>query len=168
MTEPLADPLPTTVRDRAGRTFPVRRYTEADGPALVAFYEQFEPKRAAQGLPPQGTARIERWLHQVLPVGVHLLMRPADAVVGHAFLVPMRHPTTAEYAVFLHQDYRGQGLGTELNAVAANVARASGFQRLWLSVAPHNRAAIGSYQHVGFRFRPGAALSSEAEMQLEL
>lgn len=160
--------LPATIRDRAGQCYAVRRYTDGDWEALVAFYEQFEPKRAAQGLPPQGTARIERWLRQVIGSGIHLLICPEEDVLAHAFLVSTRKPRTAEYAVFVHQNYRGQCLGTELNRVAAKVAGENGFQRLWLSVEPQNRAAIRSYQHVGFRFRPGAALSSEAEMELEL
>ena len=41
-------------------------------------------------------------------------------------------------------------------------------QRLWLSVEPHNRAAIRSYEKVGFRFLPGTIFSPEAEMEMEL
>lgn len=168
MIPPPAGVLPATIHDRAGRAYPVRAYAAADREALVAFYEQFEPKRTAQGLPPQGTARIERWLQQVLASGIHLLVRPEDAVIAHAFLVPTRQPATAEYAVFVHQEYRGRCLGTELNGVAKRVAAERRLRRLWLSVEPHNRAAIRSYQRVGFRFRPGAVLSSEAEMELDV
>lgn len=163
-----APEYPIARTDHAGEPFLIRPYTASDREALEAFYADFEPKRAAQGLPPHGVERIRRWLDTVLGAGVHLLAYRQRELIGHALIVPTDAPDTAEYAVFLRARDRGQGVGTELNRTAASAARAAGMRRLWLTVAPHNRAAIRSYENAGFRFRPGTIYSPEAEMDLAL
>jgi len=170
MPEPVwvCDPEQTvTHRDKQGVEFQVCAYDPAARAALQSFYEQFEPKRAAQGLPPAGADRIARWLNIVLRGGIHLLACRDGELIGHALLMPTESDEAAEYAVFLRQDMRGRGLGTELNRAALARARESGFRRIWLSVAPHNRAAIRSYEKVGFSFVPNTIYSPEAEMQIE-
>ncbi|MBV9773441.1 MAG: GNAT family N-acetyltransferase [Gemmatimonadetes bacterium] len=159
-----------TLQDRQGRPFRVRELCrETDRETVAGFYDAFEPKRAAQGLPPEGAFRISRWLDNILRDGTHLLVEEADgAVVGHAFLVPTDRPEVAEYAIFLDHGIRGRGVGTQVNHVAADVARSIGVRSLWLSVEPHNRAAVRSYEKAGFRFLPGTIYSPEAEMQLAL
>jgi RimJ/RimL family protein N-acetyltransferase len=166
---PLARVLPGTLRDREGRTYQVRELGPGDRPALEHFYDRFEPKRTAQGLPPIGAARIARWLDGILGgEGTHLLVELDGELVGHAFLVPTGRPGMAEYAIFLDHGIRGRGVGTRVNRLAAEAAAAVGLRRLWLSVEPHNRAAIRSYEKTGFRFRPETIYSSEAEMELEI
>lgn len=160
--------LPAVRRDKAGSPLLVRRYEPGDRTRLEAFYAAFEPKRAAQGLPPQGVERIRRWLEAVLGSGIHLIVEREDELIGHALLVPAGTPGVAEYAVFLHQQHRGRGVGTQANMVAVEAAREAGLKRLWLSVEPDNRAAIGSYTRAGFRFLTGTTLSREAEMEITL
>lgn len=154
--------------DKRGAPFQVRPFRTDDRAALEAFYEVFEPKRAAQGLPPLGRERVARWLDTVLTGGEHLLAFRAGTLIGHAFLLPTGQEGVAEYAVFLCQEERGQGVGTELNRTAVELARAQGWARLWLTVEPHNRAAIRSYEKAGFRFLPATVFSPEAEMALDL
>lgn len=160
--------LPTVRHDKRGDAFVVRPYAPGDRAELAEFYHSFEPKRAAQGLPPKGEDRVARWLDTVLPHGLHLLALRDDLLVGHALLIPTGDPDAAEYAVFLRKETRGRGVGTELNRVAIGVARASGIARLWLSVEPSNRAAIRSYEKAGFRFLPGTIFSAEVEMGMLL
>lgn len=155
------------LHDNEGRAFGVLPYRTTDRPLLDAFYAAFEPKRAAQGLPPAGEERIARWLDSILPQGLHLIACREGELIGHAFLVPTGEQD-GEYAIFLRQDARGRGVGTAMNRATLEAARAAGFRRVWLSVTPHNRAAIRSYEKVGFRFRPGTIYSPEAEMELEL
>jgi diamine N-acetyltransferase len=156
-----------TLHDKQGAAFQVAPYRPGDRALLDAFYRDFEPKRAAQGLPPFGEERIARWLDAILPQGLHLIACRAGELIGHAFVVPTEK-AAGEYAVFLRQDERGRGVGTALNRATLDAARTAGYRRIWLSVAPHNRAAIRSYEKVGFRFRPGTIYSPEAEMELEL
>ncbi|CAN5833888.1 GNAT family N-acetyltransferase [soil metagenome] len=160
--------LPTIRLDKAGEPFSVRSYTRDDRAALEAFYEAFHPKRAAQGMPPEGARRVERWLDIILPRGKQLIAERGAILIGHSMLMPTREPDVVEYAIYVHQHFRGRGVGTEMNRAAVELARAAGLARVWLSVEPGNRAAVRSYEKVGFRFLPGAILSLEAEMVIDL
>lgn len=164
----LAAVLPTVRHDKAGQAFIVRLVRPDDRDALAAFYERFEPKRGAQGLPPIGTDRIARWLDSVLPQGVHFVAECRGELVGHGLLVPTGREGVWEWAIFLDREHRGRGMGTEMNRIAVEIGRALGLRKLWLSVEPHNRPAVRSYEKVGFRFLPGSIFSPEAEMELEL
>ena len=155
-------------QDRVGGSFSVRLYQEGDRAELQRFYDEFEPQRAAQGLPPTGAARIDRWLRAVLPSGVHLIARRGERLIGHALVVPAERPGVAEYAVFLDRSERGKGVGVELTLAAVELAGEAGFSSLWLTVEPANRAAVRAYERVGFRFRPATMFSHEAEMTLDL
>lgn len=159
---------PLFIRNRDGEAYEVRPYTAADRAALELFYDDFEPKRAAQGLPPRDAPRIARWLDAILSAGIHLLLFGGSQLTGHALLVPTREAGVSEYAIFLDRALRGRGLGTALNQVAIDAARAAGLTGLWLSVEPHNRAALRSYENVGFILVPGTLFSPEAEMRLAL
>jgi RimJ/RimL family protein N-acetyltransferase len=158
----------TTYRDKDGIPFEVRDYRPSDRVALERFYEAFEPKRAAQGLPPADPPRISRWLTLVLPTGFHLVAHRDAELIGHALVMPTEREAIGEYAVFLRADLRGRGVGTQLNHAVVERARARGLKGLWLTVEPNNRAAIRSYEKAGFRFVPGTQLTLEAEMELTL
>lgn len=159
---------PSRHHDKRGSPFVIRTLEPSDRAALEAFYAEFEPKRTAQGLPPEGDFRVRRWLDGILTEGVHLAVEMEDRLVGHAFLMPTRRPGVWEYAIFLHQDVRGAGVGTTVNRVTVETARLLGIARLWLSVEPHNRAAVRSYEKVGFGFRPETLYSPEMEMEMVL
>jgi RimJ/RimL family protein N-acetyltransferase len=134
---------------------------------LQQFYENFEPKRAAHGLPPGSPAGIVKWLNTILPTGIHLLAW-RDGLIGHGFIVPTEKAGVGEYAVFLARDLRGKGVGTELNRAVVEAARRAGVKRLWLTVEPRNRAAVRSYEKAGFEFIPRTLYSTEPEMELKL
>lgn len=173
MSTSIEEPITTAVMsrrriDRHGRPYEIRQLQPTDVVDLEQFYDEFEPKRAAQGLPPEGIDRIRRWLRSVIGTGLHLVAVADDVLVGHAFVVPTSRPGIGEYAVFLRQDLRGRGIGTELNRTAVEEARRSGWSGLWLSVQPRNRPAIRSYEKAGFRFIPETLLTMEAEMELRL
>ena len=160
--------FPVTLRDQEGGMFTVRRYRSEDRPALDVFYDAFEPKREAQGLPPEGPARVARWLGGVLAGGDHLIVEVDGRLVGHAMLMPTGRDGVREYAIFLDQSVRGRGMGTQVNRLSAELARTLDLERLWLSVEPHNRAAVRSYQKAGDRFRSSTLYSPEFEMELDL
>jgi acetyltransferase len=155
-------------RDKEGLEFVVREYAPGDREELQRFYEAFEPKRAAQNLPPESPQRISAWLTEILARGLHLVALRDGELIGHGFVMPTTRSGVGEYAVFLRQDLRGRGVGTELNRIVVECARQGGLQGLWLTVDPRNRAAIRSYENVGFRFVPETIFSLEAEMALTL
>jgi ribosomal protein S18 acetylase RimI-like enzyme len=156
-----------TGTDKLGHTFRVRTLEPPDRPHLQAMYASFEPKRAAQGLPPPDPPLIERWLDGILRQGSHVVVEMDSAVVGHGMLLPFA-PGEAELANFLHQSVRDRGIGTTLNQVLVDVGRRTGLRRIWLSVQPSNRRAIRSYEKVGFRHRPATLWAPEIEMELLL
>ena len=160
--------LPAHLHDKEGREFTVRMLAREDRAALDEFYDAFDPKRAAQGLPPAGRERVSRWLNQVLASGTHLVVERGGRLVGHAMLLPMDRPGIREYAIFLAREVRGQGVGTQVGMKSVEVARAEGLAGIWLSVEPHNRAAVRTYEKAGFRFVPATIYSPEVEMELRL
>jgi RimJ/RimL family protein N-acetyltransferase len=159
--------LPTILTDKAGHPYLVRRYAPSDRRALEAMYADFEPKRAAQGLPPEGEAKVRRWLDRILAAGEHLVVEREGEILGHAMLVPMEGGA-AELANFLHQSIRGRGVGTALNRVIVQLGREAGYIRVWLSVEPSNRAALKSYERAGFHLLPGAFWAPEVEMEVRI
>jgi ribosomal protein S18 acetylase RimI-like enzyme len=130
-------------------------------------YVEFEPKRRAQGLPPAGAIQLRRWLDDILPRGVHLVVEIDGRLEGHAMLIPL-DGDGAELANFLHQSIRGRGIGTALNRAVLEEARAQGFRRVWLSVEPSNRAALRSYRSAGFHLLPATQWAQEVEMEVIL
>lgn len=152
--------------------FVIRPYVPADRPALDAMYADFEPKRAAQGLPPQNADGQRRWLERTLARGFHQVAESEGRVVGHVMLIPMDkdgdREASAELANFVHQSVRNRGLGTALNLAAVNAAWKAGYRRVWLSVEPSNRAAIRSYERAGFRRLPGSLWAPEIEMAVDV
>jgi RimJ/RimL family protein N-acetyltransferase len=160
--------LPDLLLDRTGEPYEVRSPVSSDREPLEAFYRGFEPKRSAQGLPPAEPERIARWLDDVLPHGMHILLLRGGELVGHAFLVETSRPGTMEYAVFVGQAARGRGLGSALNQLTVAAARAAGVQRIWLTVKPYNRPALRSYERAGFSYRQETIYGPEMEMELVL
>ena len=152
--------------DRQGHPFVVRRYEPDDRAALEQMYDDFEPKRGAQGLPPDNGA-IGRWLDRVLSRGQHVVVEVDGELLGHLMLMPMEDGRL-ELANFLHQSIRNRGIGTELNRMALLLARDAGATSVWLCVEPSNRAAVRSYQKAGFRRRPGSLWAPEIEMEVAL
>lgn len=158
---------PKTYFDRDGAAFIIRPLRDTDGAELRRFYDEFEPKRRAHGLPPEKTERIDAWLRTILPQGVHLVVE-RDGLIGHAFVTPTEREGVSEYAVFLHQSFRGKGMGTQLNFAMVDAARAAGIKTLWLTVEPRNKPALRSYLKVGFNYIPETRFSIEPEMELPL
>jgi ribosomal protein S18 acetylase RimI-like enzyme len=68
----------------------------------------------------------------------------------------------------LHQSIRGRGIGTAMNKLAVNLARLTGYKKIWLSVEVTNVPAIKSYQKAGFKRIAATMWAHEIEMQVIL
>src|SRR2546430_16649655 len=117
--------------DKQGRTYDVKPYDAALRGELEAMYEGFQPKRAAQSLPPSQESRLRAWLDRTLAVGHHLVVFVQNQLVGHIMLIPMKQSGSVELANFLHQSVRNRGIGTALNRVAVDLASELGYTRVW-------------------------------------
>ena len=158
---------PAVHLDKLGETFVIRPFRDPDRTALRDMYDDFEPKRVAQGLPPADDAQRATWLRSILADGHHLVVEIDGRVVGHGMLLPMPG-NAAELANFLHQATRDRGIGTTLNRALLDLGRALGLRTVWLSVEPFNRRAIRSYEKVGFERRPMSPWAPEVEMEVRL
>ncbi|HET7840252.1 MAG TPA: GNAT family N-acetyltransferase, partial [Terriglobia bacterium] len=87
----------------------VERMTAADRDAMVEMYVNFDPKGAALGLPPR--KEPARWIDS-LSEFPNFVVKIAGRIVGHAVLCI--EGDSGETAVFVHQDWRGRGIGKML------------------------------------------------------
>jgi RimJ/RimL family protein N-acetyltransferase len=74
-------------------------------------------------------------------------------VVGWCDVVPVPRPIFAHVGTLgmgLLPDYRGQGVGTRLMALAVEASRASGLERVELAVFADNHRARRLYEKMGF------------------
>ena len=148
---------------KKGLEIAVSMLSESNFEQLVEMYDHFEPKRAAQGLPPAGRDRILSWLGHLQKTGENLVALYQDRVIGHTILCPV-NPTRAEFAIFIDQEYRNQGIGTKFTEVTLEFAREKGYRRVWLSVEVNNLCAIRVYKKMGFRMRD--LFGPEQEMEI--
>ena len=162
---------PATFTDRSGREIELRCLDaasdpEAEAASLADMYERFDPADRAQGIPPTGRDRIERWLSTLFDAeAVNVLAWHDDVVAGHATLVPDGEGAV-ELAIFVHQDYQRAGIGWHLIQHLLGEGAERGVERVWLTVERWNDAAIGLYREVGFE-RTGAD-RFETEMTIRL
>lgn len=106
--------------------YPIRRSGPRDRAALLRMYRDFEPKGACLGLPPH--KNWEGWIDGLRSYP-NFLAWEGRKVVGHAVLCPQED--SAEIAVFVHQDYRGRGLGRRLLQALIQEGRELGLRRVW-------------------------------------
>ncbi len=154
---------PVQIRSVGGRFFNVRKAKLEDFAALVQMYKSFEPKGVAQGLPPRELRRIAHWLAPLHDKARALLAVEGERVAAHAILCPISE-ASVEYTIFVHQDFRRQGVATALSRLAIEWAREAGFAQLYISTELSNQAALGLYRKVGFRMT--SSLENECEMKL--
>lgn len=156
---------PVEVRTQRGRTLEVREYSLDDFGALVEMYTRFEPKRVAQGLPPPDVPRITHWLDQLQHKSRSLLTLAGKRILGHAILCPISD-ASVEFTIFVHQDARGEGLGTALTRSALGFAAEMGFAQVFLTTELSNFPALRLYRKVGFQIT--SSYGDECEMKLVL
>ncbi len=156
---------PTEVRTRKGRTLRIREYDFRDFGALVEMYKHFEPKRGAQGLPPPDVPRIAQWLDKLQRKSSALVALEGQKVVAHAILCPLS-ATGAEFTIFVHQDYRLEGLGTAISELALKWALQMGLSQTFLTTELSNFPALCLFRKLGFLMTSN--YGDECEMRLDL
>lgn len=160
---------PVTVHDDEHGEVSIEQISETEPgivDSLVAMYADFDSADRAQGLPPVKRPQIEDWLDVLLERGPDIVARMRDRVVGHATLVP-DNDGAYELAIFVHQDFRGIGIGTALLETLLGSAAAAGIDRIWLTVERWNRVAIRLYKSVGFERTGGGSFELEMSLRLD-
>lgn len=153
------------VQTRKGRELEVRPFAREDFGALVQMYKSFEPKRVAQGIPPPDVPRIAHWLDRLDRKSQALLAWEGNKVVAHTILCPMP-ADSVEFTIFVHQDYREEGLGTALSRHTLSWALNMGFAYAYLTTEISNFRALRLFRKLGFQTT--SSYGDEVEMKLNL
>jgi len=154
-----------SLQTRAGRELGVRPFEREDFGALVHMYKSFEPKRVAQGLPPPDVPRIAHWLDRLEQKSQALIAWQGSKVVAHAILCPMPSDSV-EFTIFVHQDYRQEGVGTALSRETLGWASRMGFSRAYLTTESSNYRALRLFRKLGFQTT--SRYGDELEMNIDL
>ncbi|MDD5542790.1 MAG: GNAT family N-acetyltransferase [Acidobacteriia bacterium] len=154
-----------TFVDKQGSRATVRSYRPSDLKNVLEMYYQFEPKQLAQRLPPRTDEQIQRWIACLTHDGENFVALVGRHVVGHTVLCDLLDGR-AELAIFVHQDFRNRGIGTQLLELARRAALAEGYRQIWISVESSNLQAIRVFLKTGFQFT--GTFDAESEMILDL
>ncbi len=138
--------------DKAGQPFTIGICCQEDYPCLLDMYLHFSPKPASQGLPPEDPEICQNWLKNLFAIGINLLAWRGNQVIGHAVFIPDPNSKSGEFIVFVDQDHRDLGVGTELTRLALKRSKQLGFESVWLTVPLTNFVAIKLYKKFGFEF----------------
>lgn len=141
-----------TFKDKSGRPCSIGRGHAEHCSSIMEMYRVFSPRPASQGLPPGDSETCEKWVKDILSIGENALAQRGERIIGHAALIPDGNAKTGEFIIFVHQDCRNLGVGTELTRWTFDRARTLGFQSIWLTVAVTNFIAIKLYKKLGFEY----------------
>ncbi len=141
-----------TKTDKSGNSFELGIYRVADFLSLLEMYRTFFPKPASQGLPPEDPETCENWLKTLSRIALNALAWRGNRVIGHAGLIPDVRVKSGELVVFVDQNHRNLGIGTELARFILEKFGALDFESVWLTVRVSNFIAIKLYRKVGFEF----------------
>ncbi len=85
------------------------------------------------------------------PRGRLLLARAGGRLAGRVALKPLDGTTCEMKRLFIHPEFRGQGLGKGLVEAIIHEARTIGFRRMRLDSLPSMAAAQALYRALGFK-----------------
>jgi GNAT superfamily N-acetyltransferase len=144
----------------------VRLATEDDWPNLAEMYNDFDFLPGDRGseslwLPPASADGRRHWLAS-LKSGISLVAVDGDRISGHLVLIPKG--ALAEMAVFVHPDYRRQGVATELLEAAKTEAQQRNLASLWVVIESENYGALQGFHKAGFH----TVWEKDGEQQLVL
>jgi L-amino acid N-acyltransferase YncA len=141
----LGGSMRATVESPVSQTLVVERATGADRVAMVEMYLSFDPKGLALGLPPRKDPAP--WLES-LSAFPNFVVKVQGRVVGHGVLCVDKD--AAETAVFVHQDWRGHGIGKLLLRELIAEGRRQNLRRVWGMAAPDNFVMLRLADSLGF------------------
>jgi RimJ/RimL family protein N-acetyltransferase len=141
-----------TRTDKSGKPFEIGIGCAEDFPFLCEMYRTFSPKPASQGLPPEDPEVCHSWVKQLFEIGENLFAWRGNHIVGHAALIPDVKGKSGEFVIFVDQDHRNLGIGTELTRFTLETFKQLGFDSVWLTVNITNFIAIKLYRKLGFEY----------------
>ncbi len=138
--------------DRSGEPFCVGTSGSDDFTSLLEMYRTFTPKPASQGLPPEDPETCDNWVKDLFKISENLLAWRGNNVIGHVALIPDLQGNSGEFVIFVDQNHRNLGVGTELARFALEKSRELGYDSIWLTINVSNFIAIKLYKKLGFEY----------------
>ncbi len=145
----------------------ITTFQEKDLPALLDMYASFEPKNLALGLPPVTPEVRAKWINNLAHERLNVIAEYEGRIVGHASVIDIPDADYCEFMSFVHQDFRGRGIGTALTEEICRRALCLGKKRIWLVVDRNNIFAIVMFYNCGFRITRVNSDTYEMEMDIE-
>lgn len=149
-----------------GRKVRLRELRPHDHKNLLRMYAHFDPRRSAFGLPPSGHVLRRRWIENLEHGSLNVIALAGRRIVGHASILDVPGEDFCEFIFFVHQDFRGRGIGTSLAGEICRRALCLGKKRIWLMIASANDEAVAALYRIGFRI--SGVHGGEYEMELDL
>ena len=138
--------------DKFGKPFEIGIGFAEDIASVLEMYCIFSPKPASQGLPPEDPETCQNWVKSLFGIGVNGLSWRGGGVIGHAAVIPDAKGKSGELVIFVDQNHRNLGIGTELTRFTLEEFGQRGFELAWLTVRLSNFIAIKLYRKLGFEF----------------
>jgi len=148
--------------------FIVREAGDADQQAILEIYnDAVLCSTATFDLEPRTWEEQQRWFQEHRPPYAVFVATVGDTVAGWGSLSPFRprsgYRFTAEDSIYVHQDFRGRGIGVALLGLLVEAARRGRFHTVMalidgdnaVSVRLHERFGfrhVGTFREVGFKF----------------
>src|SRR5712691_6275192 len=134
----------------------VRDATEADLPDLVAIYNATGPtRRVTAELEPVTVASRLPWFREHSPGHHPLWVAESEGVIAgwislQSFLTRCAYRGTAEVSVYVHENFRRQGVGRELLRHAIERGPTLQLSALVGCIFGHNEASLRLFEELGF------------------
>jgi RimJ/RimL family protein N-acetyltransferase len=146
------DPMRIAKTDKAGNPFEIGISCAGDFSSLLEMYRVFSPKPASLGLPPEDPEICQDWVKNLFNTGQNLFAWRGESIVGHAALIPDTKGKSGEFVIFVKQNHRNLGIGTELTRFTLEKSRQLGLDSVWLTVNIRNFIAVKLYKKLGFEY----------------
>ncbi len=149
-------------------TIRARRARADDAAAIAAIYEPFVTDSTISfEMDAPDTGEIARRIAEIGERYPWLVAEDGGRVAGYAYgsqhAARAAYKWSADVSIYLHPDYRGQGLGRRLYRVLFGLLQRQGFRSLYAGITLPNPASlalhramgmaeVGVYRNVGFKF----------------
>ena len=135
-----------------GREVMLRLLRSEDKDKLLSMFTTMSEKALLWSNPPYDEQKIDRWMSGS-GTGLSLVAISEDRLVGISAVYQYPRPRqkgVGGMMIYIHQDFHGIGLGTEMVGKLLALARQKGFHRIGLEVVEDNEAAVRLYKKFGF------------------
>jgi len=153
-------------KDKLGGLFLVRPSDVRDYEAVLGMFDEFEPKGGFLHLPPANPEQRRQWVHAAVAQRVNVVAEAGGRIVGHTSLIDVEPGVRGELAIMVHQAYRNRGIGSRMVDLLIELARALGYQRVWMLVEELNTRAVRVFHRKGFHVIGPRDLEIELELVL--